>query len=40
MIYGDCTVYFNAHAQYGMCTTHCVIWYLVKAVESIKTPIP
>ena len=32
----DCTVYFNAHTQYGMCTTHCIIWYLVEAVESIN----
>ena len=32
----DCTVYFNAHTQYGMCTTHCIIWYLVEAVESFN----
>ena len=36
----DCTVYFNAHTQYGMCTTHCVTGYLVGAVELIKPPIP
>ena len=33
----DCTVYFNAHTQYGMYTTHCVIWYLVETVESFDT---
>ena len=37
---GDYTVYFNAHTEYGMCTTHFVIQYLVEAVESIKPPIP
>ena len=36
----DCTVYFNAHTQYGMYTTHCVIWYLVEAVELMEVPIP
>ena len=33
----DCTVYFNAHTQYGMYTTHCIIWYLVESVESFNT---
>ena len=36
----DCTVYFNAHTLYGMYTTHCVIWYLVEAVELVEVPIP
>ena len=34
---GDYTVYFNAHTYYGMCTTHCVVWYLVETVELIET---
>ena len=33
----NCTVYFNAHTQYGMYTTHCIIWYLVETVESFNT---
>ena len=36
----DCTVYFNAHTQYGMYTTHCIIWYLAEAVELMEVPIP